>query len=62
MVAALIAQAAIRYFMTSPLSKFDTADRMALPGRSSRIVSCRLLWFLCSVILFVVPQILLRLL
>ena len=52
----------IKYFMTSPLNRFGIDYRMALLGRSSRIVSCRLLWFLCSVILFVVLQILLRLL
>jgi hypothetical protein len=37
MLAVIIAQITIAYFMTSPLSKFDTADRMALPGRSYRI-------------------------
>jgi hypothetical protein len=61
-LAALIAQAAIKYFMTSPSSRFGIDYRMALLDRSYRIVSCRLLWFLCNVILFVVPQILLRLL
>jgi hypothetical protein len=36
-LAAVIAQAAIRYFMTSPLNRFGIDYRMALPDRSYRI-------------------------